>query len=258
MDLQLNKNSSNEYKCSLTKHFNVKNIICSFLYDLKDIINLYNLNKDHQNNIKITNLYDIPEKYLKKLDQQIIEQKKYKFVEKLNACNNKKIKNVNHMRYTLKILNCGWNCGIDQNGIFLLDLIELYATNNKKINNVNHMKRKLKILYCCGDSAIDQKGIYELNLIKLGAGNNKKINNVNHMKGALKILDCSWNCGINQNGISELNLVELYAGYNKKINNTNHMKHTLKKLYCNNNSGIDQKGISDGEKYNFTPSHGFF
>ena len=38
------------------------------------------------------------------------------------------------------------NCGIDQNGINNLDLIELYVDNNSKINNVNFMKN-LKILH---------------------------------------------------------------------------------------------------------------
>ena len=86
---------------SLNIEFDIKNIICSYFYDLKDTINLYNLDKDHQNNIRITNLYDINSIYLYKLNQQIIEQNKYKYVEKLNAGDNKKIKNVNHMKETL-------------------------------------------------------------------------------------------------------------------------------------------------------------
>ena len=70
--------------------FDIKNIICSFLYNLKDTINLYNLNKDHQNNIRIINLYDIPKKYINKLNQEIIEQYKYRYVEKLNIHENEK------------------------------------------------------------------------------------------------------------------------------------------------------------------------
>ena len=84
----------------LDTSFDIKNIVCIFLYNLKDIINLYNINKDHQNNIIITNLYDIPIKYKNKLSQQIIEQNKYGYVEKLNASDNIKIKNVNHMKNT--------------------------------------------------------------------------------------------------------------------------------------------------------------
>ena len=57
------KNIINKY--SFAEQFDIKNIIYSYLYDQKDVINLYNLNKNHQNNIKITNLYDIQEKYIK-------------------------------------------------------------------------------------------------------------------------------------------------------------------------------------------------
>ena len=46
---------------------------------------------------------------------------------------NKKIKNVNYMKNTLKILNCSYESGIDQNSIFELNLIKLIAINNKKI-----------------------------------------------------------------------------------------------------------------------------
>ena len=49
----------------------------------------------------------------------------------------------------LKILNASDNCGIDQNGINNLDLIELNVDDNSKINNVNFMKN-LKILNAYG------------------------------------------------------------------------------------------------------------
>ena len=38
----------------------ISKILFVSVYDLKDTINLYNLSKDHQNNIRITNLYIIP------------------------------------------------------------------------------------------------------------------------------------------------------------------------------------------------------
>ena len=219
-------------KISLDTSFDLKNIICLYFYDLKDIINLYNLDKDHQDNILITNLYDIPIKYLKKLNQQIIEQNKYKNVEKLRV-KNRNIKNLNHMKNNLKILDCcfefdynyiGNMSTIDQEGISELNLIQLNANSNEKIKNVNHMKNTLKILYCWGVSGIDQNGISELNLIELYAWNNEKIKDVNHMKKTLKILNCSSNSGIDQNGISELNLIKLNAIYNNKITNVNLIK----------------------------------
>ena len=62
---------------SLDTSFDIKNIICSYFYNLNDTVNLYNLNKDHQDNIIIRNLYNIEKKYINRLNQQIIEQKKY-------------------------------------------------------------------------------------------------------------------------------------------------------------------------------------
>ena len=128
---------------------------------------MYNLNRDHQDNIIITNLYDIP--YIYKLSQEIIFQKKFHFVEKLDAWNNRNIQNINHIKETLKELDCGLNCGIDQNGINELKLVKLNASHNKKIKNVNHMKETLKELGCQCDCGIDQDGINQLKLIKLDA-----------------------------------------------------------------------------------------
>ena len=84
---------------SLDTSFDIKNIICLYIYDLGEIINLYNLNKDHQDNIRITNLYDIKKK-IRKLNQQITEQNKYKYVEKLYTFDNKQIKSVNNIKNT--------------------------------------------------------------------------------------------------------------------------------------------------------------
>ena len=84
----------------LDTSFDIKNLVCLYFYDLKDAINLYNLNKDHQDNIRIINLYDIELKYINRLSQQIIEQNKYKNVEKIDASDNKEIKNVNHVKNT--------------------------------------------------------------------------------------------------------------------------------------------------------------
>ena len=216
----------------LDTSFDIKNIICSYFNDLRDAINLYNINKDHQENIMIKNLYDIPIKYLNRFNQQIIEQNKYRYVEKFGVIYNEKISNVNHMKKTLKILDCSKfifsdkKNGIDQNGILELNLIELYAGSNEKIKNVNHMKKTLKVLDCSWNCGIDQNGIFELNLIELYANSNEKIKNVNHMKDTLKILHCASYCGIDQYGISELNLIKLYAIYNDKIRNVNQVKKT--------------------------------
>jgi len=85
---------------------------------------------------------------------------KLKYIEKLHCSDNCKIDNVNHLKNTLKILNCSYTCGIDQNGISELQYIEeIYCSNNNKINNVNHLKNTLKILHCSHICGIDQNGM---------------------------------------------------------------------------------------------------
>src|ERR1700761_2837992 len=80
------------------------------------------------NNLLIVDLYNINENIRSLLNDKILKQSKYKYITKLNASNNKKIKDVSQMASTLKILNADNNCGIDQNGIKDLHLTELYAS----------------------------------------------------------------------------------------------------------------------------------
>ena len=47
------------------------------------------------------------------------------------------------MASTLKILNVGSYCGIDQNSIKDLHLTELYTNYNEKIKDVNHKWHQL-------------------------------------------------------------------------------------------------------------------
>jgi len=73
-------------------------------------------------------------------------------LRELYANNNFKIKNVNHMKETLKILKilyCGQKYKFDQNNISGLNLRELYADNNKKINNINRIKIKYVTARTC-------------------------------------------------------------------------------------------------------------
>ena len=69
--------------------------------------------------IKITNLYDIDQHLLNKLDDDILRN--YNDVIKLDANSNWKITNINHMK-NLQVLNAsctsaGHECGINDNGI---------------------------------------------------------------------------------------------------------------------------------------------
>lgn len=132
--------------------------------------------------------------------------------------NSKNIKNINHMKKSLRILDCGGDmCNIDQNGISELSLIELNAYNNSKIKDVNHMGKTLKILDCGTNCGIDQNRILKVHLIELNASSNSKIKDVNRMEKSLKILGCSLNCGISQKDIIKLKLEQINTRYNDKF-----------------------------------------
>ena len=112
-----------------------------------------------------------------KVNQQIIEKRIFSKLKKLKCGGNKKIRNVNHLKNTLKILHCQEYCGIDQNGISELQFIEHLDCNfNSKINNVNHLKNTLKVLKCGGNSCgVNQDGISELEYVEeLDCSNNDK------------------------------------------------------------------------------------
>jgi hypothetical protein len=136
----------------------------------------------------ITNLFDgVPHVY--KLSNHIL--KSYPFIIKLNAWDNKKITDVNHLK-SLQILAANNNCGIDNQGISALtNLISLNVTGNKKITDINHLIN-LRILYARNCSGIADNGINLLtNLTKLDAMGNKKIVNTNHLV-SLQILEMGY------------------------------------------------------------------
>src|SRR6201996_2989084 len=196
------------------------------IYDLQKIFNFCDFKsqlylssccKLFNNNLLITDLYNINDNVRSSLSDKILKQSKYKHLTELYAFGNKKIKDVSQMASTLKILDAGGNCGIDQNGIKNLHLTELYASGNKKIKDVSHMRSTLKKLNASGNCGIDQNGIKKLHLTELDASGNKKIKDISQMASTLKILYANYNCGIDQNGIKDLHLTELYAINNEKI-----------------------------------------
>ena len=127
-------------KRSLTDHINLWFDIFNLL-DLKSQLSLLFTCSSLNNNLSITNLYDIEEKYLNILTNDILRFGIFKYVTKLK-CNNK-ITNVSFMK-NLKKLDARYGCGIDQNGIIGLDLVELYTIGNNKITDILFMKN-LKI-----------------------------------------------------------------------------------------------------------------
>ena len=84
-----------------------------------------------------------------------------------------------------KLFASSYDCRIDQNGIWGLELVEFNAGNNSKIINVSFMK-SLKILNAYGNCGINQNGIMKLELVEFNADNNSKITDVSFMK-SLKI-----------------------------------------------------------------------
>lgn len=217
--------------------------ISEYTNDIMDLINIEIIAKNCDRNsiIYYKDLYNVDPKYTKNISQKMIEQPKYKYLKKIDLSNNNKIKNLNHLKNTLKVLICGgYKCKINQESISDLRLEELYAQNNKYIHNLDHMKETLKILDISEDCAIGQTGITQLNLVELYASNNMNIHNLNHMHESLKILNLNWNSEFTQEGISKLKLNELYIRGNKNIRDINHMK-TLKILDCGKNSGIGRK-----------------
>jgi hypothetical protein len=92
--------------------------------------------------LKIYDFLNINYKYRYKLNNKILL--KYPFIKYLDASYNHKINNINHL-INLEILYASGNtCGIDNDGIKNINLIELYAYNNSKITNVDHMTKLIK------------------------------------------------------------------------------------------------------------------
>jgi len=83
-----------------------------------------------RNELDITDMYNIDNKYKERLTQSIID--KYINLEKLDASNNAKITNVNHLA-KLEILNAENECGINDAGIvYCVNLKSLNASDNQK------------------------------------------------------------------------------------------------------------------------------
>jgi hypothetical protein len=106
--------------------------------DFRTQIHLVSSTNYFRRNLKIKNLLSIEEKYLNKLTNKILQYSIFDQTEKLYASYNSKITNISFMT-SLKELHASGECGIDQNGISGLDLVEFYAGGNSKIINVSFM-----------------------------------------------------------------------------------------------------------------------
>lgn len=115
-------------------------------------------------------------------------------LKKIDCWGNQKILSLNHLASTLEELDCGGECGVDQNGISHLRLKILICENNYKIISVNHMAETLQVLYCMKKCGIDQDGIRQLKKLQvMKCAHNVKIEDVNCFTDTLEILDCYGN-----------------------------------------------------------------
>ena len=161
---------SDNYRYLLTDYYNLWFSIFEQLDFLSQLSFVF-ICRNTKDNFYITNLYDIDDKYLKQLNNDILQNDIFQFVTKLKA--NEKINDVSFMT-KLKKLDAPDYCGIGQNGIRGLDLVEINAAFNSKITDVSFMTN-LKKLNAWGVCGINQYGIRELNLGELNASNNSKI-----------------------------------------------------------------------------------
>src|SRR5271154_5496072 len=121
-------------------HNDLYRLICDYL-DFIDVLHHKIVCKRFKS-IKVKDLYNIDLKYLQNLNDHILKQ--YIDVTELKIINTN-ITNLNHMT-KLRKLDISYDCGVGDQGIFVLNLEELDASGNPKITTLNHMT-KLKKLY---------------------------------------------------------------------------------------------------------------
>ena len=168
---------------------NIHNILLTIVIEYLHFYDKHTLQKinKYTNCIQITDLYNIKNIFLEKLDDNILKQ--YKSAIKLNVTDNQKITNINHMR-KIKILNASGDCGINNESIKLINPEILIAHGNTKITNINHMTN-LRELYARNTCGIDNNCIKNINLEILDIQNNQK-NNSYYTYDKFKRPQCKW------------------------------------------------------------------
>lgn len=187
----------------------LQNIITLYLYNLKDVINMYNLSKKHQEYIYIVNLYNRNKNDLMKLSQKIIEQPKFKHIEKLNMDDNDKIYNLNHLKNTLRVLKCDWSGNLNivdslTNSVSLIKTI-FYGTLFGLVISILYHVTINAILTHTGPNIYVEFYIATSYILFITAICNLKANKNFKMNT------------ISDNGIVDLKLRKLSAGLNWKI-----------------------------------------
>ena len=153
----------------VTTNFHMENLpgellqhISDFL-DTKSQILFRSTNKLNYNMIRITDLYKIPKKYRKKLDDQVL--KLYPYVKYLYS--NSQIKNISHLTNLVELHTLLGSSLGDFHTLSCSKLEKLIAKSNENFINLNHLPN-LKILNVSGNSMITNHGIQNCtNLTKL-------------------------------------------------------------------------------------------
>ena len=122
--------------------------LCSLCQENNYFLKIFKLNASYDTNIT----------------QEIIEQDKFNKLRELDTNNNKKIYNINFLKFTLEILDAsGKNCAITQEGIEqLIKLKNLNASYNSKIYDLTFAKNTLKYLYISFCPKITYENINQL------------------------------------------------------------------------------------------------
>jgi hypothetical protein len=145
------------------------------IFDYSDFyskITLRRVNSLFLYSLHITDLYNLEDKYLERLDDSILAQ--HPFVRYLFAFDNVSITNVNHLHY-LEDLDASWDCGISDDGLKITSIKRLDVNGNPRVTNVNHMS-ELRILKARGERCgLSDMGIKDVHPETIDADYNMKI-----------------------------------------------------------------------------------
>ena len=120
---------------------------CFSLLPFIDKVNLVQACQTFNQSFLITDFYDIDQKYLDRLTDDVLKNKWY--IERLNVRDNKKVTKISHIT-GLKDLNCMGKSRVTDNEFVNMNLYKLNAHNNPTIKRIGHMTN-LTYLNCTFD-----------------------------------------------------------------------------------------------------------
>jgi len=184
--------------------------------DLSSKLKLFSVCSAFNHAFLITDMYNIPYIYQRKLTDLVLKQKKFSKIIELDIKNDIDIYDISFLT-NLKKLCILWSSAINQSDIRGLNLTELYIDYSTRINDVSFMTN-LKKLSIIGHYGVNQYGIQGLDLVELNASHNINIKDVSFMTN-LKKLYIGGSCGIDRRGINGLNLTILETFDNPHFKN---------------------------------------